>query len=104
LQDARQVFDKLVKKNVSTWTTMLGRCNYYNRLEDALKLFNQMCDASVQSDVITYISILKACTNPILALKWGKEMHTHISFHVNVWVGNALLKMYVKLGRLEDAQ
>ncbi|KAG0610284.1 hypothetical protein M758_7G053600 [Ceratodon purpureus] len=107
LQDARQAFDKLVKKSVITWTTMLGGLAQQNRPEDAMQVFNRMCEEGVQPDAVTYMNILKACTSPALTFKWGKQIHAHIrssGLEADDRVGNALLKMYVKSGHLEDAQ
>ena len=77
LQDARQVFDKLVKKDFVNWNTMIGGHAQHDHAEDAIEFFNQMCQEGVQPNEITYLSILKACASPA-ALKWGKEVHAHI--------------------------
>ena len=72
-----------------------------------MKFFNQMCGEGMQPDALIYVIILKVCISPALALTWGKEIHAHIKsggFQSDVRVGNALLKMFVKCGRLEDAQ
>nr|BAN18186.1 pentatricopeptide repeat protein [Physcomitrium patens] len=106
LQDARKVFDKLEKKNVVTWTTMIGGYAEYDRTKDAIKIYNQMRQEGGKPDKITYLSIMKACVSPP-ALKWGKEIHTHIrdsGFQSDVHVGNALTNMYTKSGSIDDAR
>ena len=106
LQDARRVFDKLVKKSVFSWTIMMGGYAQHDHAEDAMEVFNQMRQEGAQPDEITYLSILKACASPV-GSKWGKEVHAHIrngGFESDVRVGTALLKMYAKSGRIDDAR
>ena len=106
LQDACQVFDRLVKKNVVSWTIMIGGYAQHDHAEDAIEVFNQMCQEGAQPNEITYLSILKACASPV-ALKWGKEVHAHIrhgGFASDVRVGTALVNMYAKSGSIDDAR
>ncbi|XP_073393313.1 pentatricopeptide repeat-containing protein At2g03880, mitochondrial-like isoform X1 [Physcomitrium patens] len=106
LQCARQVFDKLVKKNIYIWTTMIGGYAEYGYAEDAMKVYSQMRREGGQPNEITYLSILKACCSPV-SLKWGKKIHAHIiqsGFQSDVRVETALVNMYVKCGSIDDAQ
>ena len=106
LEDARRLFDELVKKDVISWNVMIGGYAEHNRAKDAIELFNQMRQDGVQPDAVTYLSILKACASPS-ALKWGKEVHACIrrgGFELDVRVGTALLKMYAKCGSIEAAR
>ena len=72
LQDARRVFDKLVKKSVFSWTIMIGGYAQHDHAEGAMEVFNQMCQEGAQPDGITYLSILKACAIPV-GLKLGQR-------------------------------
>ena len=106
LQDARQVFDALAKKSVINWTVMIGGYVQHNRGKDAMQLFHQMRQEHVQADEITYLSILKACANP-LSLKWGREVHVLIrrdGLESDIRVGTALIQMYAKCGSIEEAR
>lgn len=42
LQDACQVFNKTKKKNLYSWTIMIGGYAQHNHAKDAIELFNQM--------------------------------------------------------------
>lgn len=64
LKDACQVFDKLVKKSIHSWTIMIGGYAQHNHAKDAMEIFNQMCHEGVQPNEITYMNILKACASP----------------------------------------
>ena len=106
LQDARQVFDALAKKNVINWTVMIGGYVQHNRGKDAMQLFHQMRQEHVQANEITYVSILKACASP-LSLKWGREVHVLIrrdGLESDIRVGTALIQMYAKCGSIEEAR
>ena len=106
LQDARQVFDALAKKNVINWNVMIGGYVQHNRGKDAMQLFHQMRQEHVQADEITYLSILKACASP-LSLKWGREVHVLIrrdGLESDIRVGTALIQMYAKCGSIEEAR
>ena len=106
LQDARQVFDALAKKSVINWNVMIGGYVQHNRGKDAMQLFHQMRQEHVQADKITYLNILKACASP-LSLKWGREVHVLIrrdGLESDIRVGTALIQMYAKCGRIEEAR
>ena len=106
LQDARQVFDRLVKKVVVNWNIMIGGHAQHDHAEDGIEVLDQMRQDGAQPNEITYLSILKACASPV-ALKWVKEVHAHIrhgSFASDVHVGTALVNIYAKSGSIDDAR
>ena len=106
LEAARGVFEKLVKKNVFSWTIIIGGYAKHKGAEKAMELFNQMCQKGVQPNAFTFSSVLKACANPS-ALQWGKEVHAcvrHAGLESDVRVGSALVHMYAKCGSIDDAR
>eukprot|EP01018_Ginkgo_biloba_P031723 Gb_04385 [translate_table: standard] len=106
LVDARRVFDQMLKRNVITWTVMIAAYVKNGCAEEALALFYQMQRTCIQPNHFTFVSVLPACAN-LRALKYGKEIHREIirsGFHSNVFVGSALVDMYVKCGSMENAR
>ena len=110
LEDAREVFDKIVKKDVVSWTIMIGGyARYGGHDDDAWNLFCQMQqEEGVKANRITYLSILDACSSA-KALEWGKEIHNHIKsaelgLEFDMRIGTALVTMYAKCGSIRDAQ
>eukprot|EP01018_Ginkgo_biloba_P015752 Gb_28279 [translate_table: standard] len=106
IQNARKVFDKLPQKNVVSWTAMIGGYAQLGYAMEALTLFNQMQWSYMRPDDFIFTSILSACGD-IQALQYGKQVHAHIfrsGFHSNVFVGSALVDMYVKCERTEAAR
>lgn len=97
--EARQVFDELVMKDVFTYTIMIGAYDG----EQAMEIFNQMRHEGIESNEITYSSILKSCA----CLESGREIHASIrarGFESDVRVGTSLVKMYAKCGSIEEAR
>ena len=106
VMDARQVFDKLLKKDVVSWSLMIGGYAQHGHFKEVFTLFHQMRQNGLEPNQITYLSILNACACPT-ALERGKEVHAHIydaGFQSDVRVGNALINMYAKCGSIRDAR
>ena len=65
-----------------------------------------MVERGVLVDDFTYPSVLRAC-GEILDLGLGREIHSRIKvsgFGRDLFVGNALVAMYVKCGHWDDAR
>ncbi|KAK6922683.1 E motif [Dillenia turbinata] len=103
LSDARQLFDKMPQKDEVSWTTMIS--GYVNALDssEALLLFSDMwLDPSVRIDPFSLSLAFKAC-GLSMETKNGELLHGYAvkSGLVNsVFVGSALLDMYMKTGKL----
>eukprot|EP01018_Ginkgo_biloba_P002677 Gb_01638 [translate_table: standard] len=106
LVDARRVLDELTYRNVVSWTVMLAAYSRHGQYEEALALFYQMQLTGIQPNHFTLASVLPACAN-LAALEHGKEIHEDIirsGFQYNVFVGSALVDMYVKCGSIKNAR
>eukprot|EP01018_Ginkgo_biloba_P017986 Gb_15352 [translate_table: standard] len=105
LMNARRVFDEMSERNVVSWTAMITAYSRYGLDEDALFLFYQMQLTGIRPNHFSFASVLPACAN-LAALKLGKEFHEQIirsGFQSNVFVGSALVDMYVKCDNVEEA-
>lgn len=106
LWDARQVFDNMSKRNVFLWTAMINGYVKNGLYEEAVAFYFQMRREGIFADNFTFSSVLKACSG-LSALNRGKEIHVDIiksGVDPNVFVGTALIDMYVKCGKVEDAR
>ncbi|KAJ7514799.1 hypothetical protein O6H91_23G059500 [Diphasiastrum complanatum] len=106
LEDAREVFNKMNKRDVFSWTAMIAGYARQGLGKEALVLYEQMKQEDVQPDRITYIVLLNACAS-ISALEQGKQLHSHIiksSIESDPIVGSALVDMYAKSGSIENAR
>ncbi|XP_057863564.2 pentatricopeptide repeat-containing protein At4g21065 [Cryptomeria japonica] len=106
LQNARTVFDNMSEPTLSSWNTIIGAYRRHGFPQEALVLFHQMQQTSVKPDSFTLSSILPACAS-MEAVEKGMEIHRTIiesSFLSDVVVGNALVDMYAKCGRMHMAR
>jgi pentatricopeptide repeat protein len=63
MQDAQTVFNKMPSHDVISWNAILGGCAMHGHGNEALKLFEQMCEEGVKPDDITFVCLLSACSH-----------------------------------------
>eukprot|EP01018_Ginkgo_biloba_P023741 Gb_23967 [translate_table: standard] len=103
---AFQLFDKMSQRNVVSWNAMIAGYTQNGHISEALKIFRQMHLKGIKPDAVTLTTILPACAH-LAALRQGKEIHDYIirsRFESDVFVGNALIDMYAKCGRIESGR
>jgi len=61
IEDARNVFDKMFKRDVVSWNAMLAGYAMHGFGKEALQLFEQMQQSDINPDHITFLGILSAC-------------------------------------------
>lgn len=105
LEDAGTMFERMPRRNVITWSAFIASIAEHGHGEEAGILFEQMQQEGVSPDKVSFICILKACCNAV-CLEHGRLIHRQIvesGFGMDVFLGNALIDMYVKCESLEDA-
>ena len=103
---ARQVFDKMTERNVVSWTAIIQCSAQHGKFEEAFELYEQMLQAGILPNAITFLSVLNSCVIP-QALDTGKKIHSHIKergFETDIFVANALITMYCKCRSVQDAR
>eukprot|EP01018_Ginkgo_biloba_P011802 Gb_29543 [translate_table: standard] len=103
---ARQLFEKMSKRNVVSWSAMIAGYAQNRHANEALALFNQMLQANLKFDSIAIASVLYACAH-LAALHQGKWVHGFLvrrGFEMDVSVENSLVAMYAKCGCVEVAR
>eukprot|EP01018_Ginkgo_biloba_P008465 Gb_26313 [translate_table: standard] len=106
VDEALKLFQKIPVKDVISWTAIIAGYVQNGCYDEALKLFQEMQLQGVKPSSGTFASVLPACAN-LAALHEGKELHEDIiksGFQYDIFVGNALVDMYAKCQRIEDAQ
>ncbi|XP_057835649.2 pentatricopeptide repeat-containing protein At5g66520 isoform X2 [Cryptomeria japonica] len=118
VDNARQVFDKIPHRDIYLWNVIIRACAKNGLCRESLELYHQMQEHGVRPNEFTFPSVVKACAellaleegkgcSSLLALKEGKGIHDQIvrfGLCSNIFIGAALIDMYVKLGSLEDAR
>ena len=94
-----------VEPNLVTWNSVLSGYAQNGDYKKALEILEQMQQAKIEPDCFTFTSLLKAC-GAKGAFSEGKWIHTQLirsGIRFDLQISNALVDMYVKCGRLEDA-
>ncbi|XP_028119936.1 pentatricopeptide repeat-containing protein At2g13600-like [Camellia sinensis] len=102
---AREVFDKMSRRNVFSWTVVIVGSTEHGLYNDGLKYFCEMQDCGIWPDGFTYSAILQLCIG-LDCVDLGRMVHAHIvirGFAQHVFVSTSLLNMYMKLGNVEDS-
>ncbi|KAH7434824.1 hypothetical protein KP509_06G036400 [Ceratopteris richardii] len=105
LDDACSVFDNIVEKNVVTWTSMITLYDQKGYGRAGILLFHRMQAESIMPNQFSFVGAIVACAC-LEVLDEGKHVHTQVaeSGGVDAVAGAALLNMYEKCSKLEDAE
>lgn len=106
LDDARKFWDEMPERNVGSWRSLIASYARHGFYEEALALFHEMKRSGIEPDQFIFATVLPVCAN-MVGLECGKQIHEEIirnGFHCNVFAGSALVDMYCKCGRIEDAR
>ncbi|KAK9131210.1 hypothetical protein Sjap_011697 [Stephania japonica] len=98
--------DSMLQPNVITWTAVISGFSSKVRGNECLDMFRRMLYANVDPNSVTFASVLSAC-GELAVLDRGKEIHGHsirARLDNNILVGNGLINMYMKCGKLKEAQ
>jgi pentatricopeptide repeat protein len=63
IEDARSVFNKMPSRNAVSWSAMHAGFAMHGHGNKALDQFEWMCQEGVETDDITFISLLSACSH-----------------------------------------
>ncbi|KAJ7974148.1 putative Pentatricopeptide repeat-containing protein [Quillaja saponaria] len=105
-QDACQMFEELSDLNVVSATSMIGSFSKQHLHGEAIYLFSRMLVSIIRPNEFTFGTVLHSST-ALGNLNMGKQLHacaTKIGLNSNVFVGSALLDLYVKLSTSQEAQ
>ncbi|GER57044.1 pentatricopeptide repeat-containing family protein [Striga asiatica] len=94
------------RPDVYTWTSMISGLAQNNRTSEALKLFVEMLTAGFRPNSVTVMNALSACTSG-KDFRRGNEVHSvavKLGYGEDMLVGNSLIDMYSKSGKLESAK
>eukprot|EP00253_Pinus_taeda_P022295 PITA_22295 len=103
MEMAQQVFDKMLRSDVVSWSAMITGYTQSGHAKEALSLFQKMQLEGLRPNSFTMASVLPACAH-LKALLEGKCIHGCIirrGFEFDVVVSTALVDMYAKCGSME---
>ncbi|XXG67489.1 hypothetical protein AAC387_Pa06g0827 [Persea americana] len=106
VQDAEQVFSKIMERDVISWSSMVVGYTQNGFLNEALDTFRQMIISKTTPNPITITSALSACAG-MASLRHGKEIHLWAlknRFEGQTFVASALIDMYAKCGKIKESR
>ncbi|CAI9785693.1 unnamed protein product [Fraxinus pennsylvanica] len=92
--------------DVVLWNLMITAYSLNGMRKEALRLLVEMWNLGVTPSTYTFVAALQACEDPILGSS-GMEIHAVVlksGFYHDIYVANALLIMYTRCGKLDEAE
>ncbi|KAJ4963711.1 hypothetical protein NE237_023650 [Protea cynaroides] len=106
IEDAQFVFDEMPEKTVVGWNSIIAGYALHGYSEEALSMYYEMQYSGVKMDHFTFSIIIRICTR-LASLEHAKQAHAGLvrhGFGLDVVANTALIDLYCKWGRMEDAQ
>ncbi|KAG0470270.1 hypothetical protein HPP92_016970 [Vanilla planifolia] len=106
LEQARQVFDRMIKRDAFSWNSMLFGLGIHGHGKEAILLFRQMLLSGVKPNLVSFLGLLMACSHQGLAEEGLEFFHLMSSkFHVKPDAKHycCVVDMLGRAGRLERA-
>lgn len=106
LDSAFEVFDRMQKRDVIAWTTMITACSQHGRGYEAIVMLPQMLSDGLDPNEFTICSVLNACAEE-KELRFGEQLHGTVikkAYDMDVYVGTSLVDLYAKCGKIEDSR
>lgn len=83
LESAREVFERMRRRNVISWTSMINAFAIHGDARNALIFFNKMKDESIDPNGVTFIGVLYACSHAGLVDE-GREIFASMTNEYNI--------------------
>ncbi|KAG4191915.1 hypothetical protein ERO13_A07G124700v2 [Gossypium hirsutum] len=103
----KKLFDGSPERDLVSWTTLIQAFVKTGFAKEAIQAYLDMCRANLRPDKMTLVVVLSACSR-IGDLSLGTRIHENICYihdiYSDVFVGNALVDMYMKCGDTDSAR
>ncbi|XP_058105445.1 pentatricopeptide repeat-containing protein At3g63370, chloroplastic [Magnolia sinica] len=102
---AFRLFEMIKNKDVVSWTSMISSFVRNGLANEALDLFRDMIEASVEPDMVALVSVLSAAAR-LSALRKGREIHGFLvrkGFFMDGSMGSSLVDTYARCGTVDDS-
>ncbi|XP_042510772.1 pentatricopeptide repeat-containing protein At4g39530 [Macadamia integrifolia] len=107
LLNAELIFDKILGRNLITWSSMISMYTHHGQNEEALMIFSEFRKSSSENpNEFILASVLRACTQ-LGAVDQATQVHDFVikaGFDQDVYVGTSLIDFYSKNGEIEEAR
>lgn len=106
LAEARHMFDEMQTRDAVSWNAIIAAYEQNGNVDETLQLLLSMLSSGFEPDEFTFGSVLKACAG-LQSLNYGMEIHGRVvksGMGLEPFVGSALVDMYCKCVKIEDAK
>ncbi|KAF6174583.1 hypothetical protein GIB67_006235 [Kingdonia uniflora] len=83
VDSSRKIFDRMPRRDIITWNTMIAGYGLHGRGREALLLFNDLRNEGLGIDCVTFISLLFACSHSGLVCE-GKHWFAEMTQEYNI--------------------
>ncbi|CAM6086768.1 unnamed protein product [Calypogeia fissa] len=107
IDDARVVFDRMEKRDVVTWTTMMGGLAEHGRGHEALDLFREMIACGVKPDGTSFVAVFSACCHAGLFYEGRRlflAMKQNYGIEPDIVHYTCMVDLIGRSGNLEEAK
>ena len=106
IDDAFKAFVDIVRKDGSSWSSIIGTCKQ-NRMElEALELCKEMLADGIDFTSYSLPLCISACSQ-LSAICEGKQLHVFAiksGYNHDVYIGSSIIDMYAKCGNVEESE
>ncbi|KAH7573802.1 hypothetical protein JRO89_XS03G0209200 [Xanthoceras sorbifolium] len=81
LERAREVFEKMQRRNVISWTSMINAFAAHGDASNALAFFHKMKEENIEPNGVTFVGLLYACSHAGLVEEGRKIFSSMINEH-----------------------
>ncbi|EOY12237.1 Pentatricopeptide repeat superfamily protein, putative [Theobroma cacao] len=106
LEDAELLFSQLIERDLFSWTALIAGYAQTNRVEKAIKCFNQIQRQGVKPNEFILATCLSSCSKMAM-LENGQLLHSmaiKAGHSADLFVSSALVDMYANCGCIEEAE
>lgn len=106
IKAAQKLFDEMPERTVVSWNSLISGYFKNSCPSKAVMVFRSMLDSGLDPDCATIVSVLPAC-GFLAELELGRKVHTLVGekgLGKILAVSNALIDMYARCGRMDEAQ
>ncbi|KAL6196007.1 hypothetical protein ACLB2K_031624 [Fragaria x ananassa] len=106
LDMAKEVFEQVPRKNVIAWNSMIAAYSVTGDGKSCVGLLRRMIDEGTSPSLITFSSILLACSRS-LQLQHGKFMHGYMirnRVEADIYIYSLLIDLYFECGSISSAE
>ncbi|XP_057813906.2 pentatricopeptide repeat-containing protein At2g13600 [Cryptomeria japonica] len=107
IEKAREMFDEMHERDVTTWTSMISGYAINGRGKEALKLFEEMKQSCISPNHVTMLCVLSACAHAGL-VEQGFQYFDCLSkfYHIQPMMEHycCMVDLLGRAGRLDEAQ